>query len=51
MNSVHGSQNAVASVTPQMLENTWHGTEYCSDILWATSGTHREQFEQFIQTQ
>jgi hypothetical protein len=40
-----GVNNAIASVTPQMLENIWHGTEYCLDILRATNGSHIELYQ------
>jgi len=43
--------DAVTSVTPQMMEDTWHETEYYLDTLQATSGTHIETLEWSIQTQ
>jgi hypothetical protein len=36
--------NAVASVTPQMLENTWREIEYRLGILRATNGAHIEMY-------
>jgi hypothetical protein len=36
--------NAVASVTPQMLENTWGEIQYRLDILRATTGAHIEVY-------
>jgi hypothetical protein len=36
--------NAVASVTPQMLENTWREIEYRLGILQATNGAHIEKY-------
>ena len=34
--------DACASVTPQMLQNTWREIEYRLDILRATKGAHVE---------
>jgi hypothetical protein len=36
--------NAVASVTPQMLEKTWRKIQYRLDILRATNGTQIEVY-------
>jgi hypothetical protein len=36
--------NAVASVTPLMLENTWREIEYRLDILRASNGAHTEKY-------
>jgi hypothetical protein len=36
--------NAVASVTPQMLENTWRAIQYRLDILRATNDAHIEVY-------
>jgi hypothetical protein len=36
--------NAVASVTPQMLENTWREIEYRLDILRTTNGAYIEMY-------
>jgi hypothetical protein len=36
--------NAVAFVTPQMLENTWHEIDYHLDSLRVTVGAHIEAY-------
>jgi hypothetical protein len=36
--------SAIATVTPQMLENVWRKYEYHLDILRATEGAHVEVF-------
>jgi hypothetical protein len=36
--------SAVASVTPQMLENTWREIQYLLDILRATNSAHIEVY-------
>jgi hypothetical protein len=40
--------NAVAYVTFQVLENTWHEIKYSLDILWATHGADIELDEMFF---
>jgi hypothetical protein len=39
--------NAVASVTPQILENIWCEIKYHLDTLWATNGTYNEMHFNF----
>jgi hypothetical protein len=39
-----GINNFVASVTPQILENTWRDIEYRLDILRATNSAHIEKY-------
>jgi hypothetical protein len=36
--------SAVASVTPQMLENTWRAIQYRLGIVRATTGAHIEVY-------
>jgi hypothetical protein len=40
--------DAVASVTLQMLENTFHEINYHLDILHATNGNHIKTHENFL---